>query len=170
MSAPDYGDKRLEVVVRDARVDDAQSLVALSRRGTDAGSGDSQAAHLMRSRLSIEPGDDYFTLVAEDRADGHVVGWCAAGGSRGQELKGWGELYSFDEVEGADDDVFSALIDVVVERLTQAQFAAVALWVPENGERSIVRAANSGFNPDGRRQALAAGERDQILLVRTLIS
>lgn len=126
-----FDDSDPELVVRPAAVGDAESITRLSTQDLQLSDHALEAAQgIVEERLSIISGDDYFTIVAERPASSEIVGWLAGGGCRGQELKGWGELYALSSdplLSGTMVD--EALVAVAVHALDIAQFAGVTVLV-----------------------------------------
>ncbi len=93
------------------------------------------AIAIIEERLSVPSGDDYFTIVVEDREALHLRGWLSAGGSRGQEHKGWAEIYAMEVDPTATNTYFEeALLKVALSALQLAQFAGVTILVDDRDE------------------------------------
>ena len=121
--------------------------IALSEEALDA------AVAIIAERLAVASGDDFFTIVAERKDNAAVVGWLAAGGSRGQEHKGWSEIYA----QAADATTGNTLIDeallaVALQALTLAQFAGVTTTIDRDDELRVELFDDLGFVADDQPQ------------------
>lgn len=119
------------VVVRPATIEDAFEIAQLSTGDLPLSDAALDASlEIVAERLSIPSGDDYFTIVAEHREQERVVGWLSGGGCRGQDRKGWGEIYAYSTERSLPSTlVDEALVAVAVNALKQAQFTGVTLAV-----------------------------------------
>jgi hypothetical protein len=133
------------IVVRTADVRDAGQLAAIRARMLAGDPGGDAFIH----HLEIPHGDDYFCLVAE--ADGDVVGYLSAGGSRDEDHKSYGEFYELavDTVRAASA-VRRELCTEGLEMMVAAQYGGVLAWV--DGADALYAAAVTqlGFAPDDR--------------------
>jgi len=143
-------DTNPNLLVRPAIIDDTPAIAELSTIDLSLSEEALDAAQtIVAERLAVESGDDYFTIVAEDRSNGEIVGWLAGGGSRGQALKGWGELYALSTQ--MDDDstlVDEALLAVAVNALRLAQFTGVTTWVDSEDSIRCELFADLGFSTE----------------------
>jgi hypothetical protein len=129
-----FDDTDPNLIIRPAQIDDTPDITRLSTGDIPLSEEALDAAQLIvAERLAIESGDDYFTIVAERRDNGRVVGWLAGGGCRGQKLKGWGELYAVgtDPTEPSTI-VEEAMLGVALNALKLAQFAGVTTLVEDD--------------------------------------
>lgn len=120
-----------EIVVRMARESDLDALCALV-------AADPRRRAELNDSLALGLGDDFFLLVAEDapRSPAHprVVGWCFGGGCRGQEHKGWGEIYELAARDEGRQQVLAALVSHAARLLDEAAFAGVRADIsPDDG-------------------------------------
>lgn len=124
-----FDDSDPVLLVRPAVIGDASSITRLSTQDLPLSEKALDAAEqIVEERLAIVSGDDYFTIVAERKSTSEIVGWLAGGGCRGQELKGWGELYALSSdqlISGTEAD--EALLAVALAALSVAQFAGVTI-------------------------------------------
>src|SRR5580658_2635352 len=133
------------IVVRTADVADAERLSEIRTQmlADDAG-GDAFIHH-----LDLPHGDDYFCLVAE--ADGDVVGYLSAGGSRDQDHKSYGEFYELvvDPIPAALA-VRRELTAEALEMMRAAQYGGVIAWVDDADVDYTASISDLGFSPDDR--------------------
>ena len=124
-----FNDSAPDLLIRPATIEDASSIARLSTQDLPLSEEALRAARLIvEERLAIASGDDYFTIVAERTPASEIVGWLSGGGSRGQEQKGWGELYALSSdqlISGTEVD--EALLSVALHALRVAQFTGVTV-------------------------------------------
>ena len=134
--------------LRPATPADAARLAALSVAGERrAGDGEGPAAV---HHLDLPHGDDYFCLVAE-AAEGTVVAYVSAGGSRDGDRKSWAELYELvtDPVLTRDDAdrAANALVAAVVDRARDAQFGGLLAWTATAATEDLIAPFGFRFDP-----------------------
>lgn len=129
-----FDDTDPDLIIRPAQIDDTPDITRLSTGDIPLSEEALDAAQLIvAERLAIESGDDYFTIVAERRDNGRVIGWLAGGGCRGQNLKGWGELYAVGtDATEPSTIVEEAMLGVALNALKLAQFAGVTTLVEDD--------------------------------------
>lgn len=136
------------VIVRPATIDDAPDIarlstgdITLSEEALDA------AIAIIAERLAVASGDDFFTIVAERRDTSSLSGWLSAGGCRGQEHKGWSEIYALaTELKSTNTLVDEALLEVALHALTLAQFAGVTTLVDSADDLRVELFEDLGFS------------------------
>jgi hypothetical protein len=151
-----YSDLDQHLLVRPATIDDAMQIaqlstgdIALSEEALDA------AVAIVAERLAVASGDDFFTIVAERKDNATVVGWLAAGGSRGQEHKGWSEIYAqATDASTGNTLIDEALLAVALPALTLAQFAGVMTTIDRDDDLRVELFDDLGFvaevQPEGQ--------------------
>ncbi len=151
-----YDDGEKDLRIRPAIIDDAAAITRLSTQDVSLSTEALDAAqHIVTERLAIASGDDYFTIVAEDSTTDEVVGWLAGGGCRGQERKGWGELYALSSdtaIPGTRID--EVLVAVGLHALRNAQFTGVTVLLERADLDRIEMFEDFGF--------VEGGDEDQI--------
>lgn len=155
--------------IRPATIDDATEIARLTScdiaLSTDAKTA---AEQIVKERLAIESGDDYFTIVATEPETGAILGWLGGGGCRGQEMKGWGELYAFATDAGEHTrEVEAALVNVALLALKNAKFAGVTVHVCAHEVDRIACLVELGFVMDGPR---ASSPQADVYLVVDFVS
>lgn len=138
------------LLVRPATIDDTPVITQLSTSDLPLSEEALDAAQtIVAERLAVESGDDYFTIVAEQKTTHKVVGWLAAGGCRGQELKGWGELYALSSLTDENSAfVDEALVGVALNALHLAQFSGVTTLVDGEDQPRREMFTDFGFTTD----------------------
>jgi ribosomal protein S18 acetylase RimI-like enzyme len=152
---------RRDVLVRDARADDARSIAEVHVDGWRWGYRDlvaeavlegltvNEFARQWTQRLARTP-EDSFILVAE--RDSSVVGFASAGRpGPGQDLPtGTAQLhYLYVRQNVAATGVGRALIDVVLGRVQARGYKILSLWVLRDNWRARRFYQAAGFQPDG---------------------
>lgn len=143
-----FDDTDPDLIVRPALIDDTTAITRLSTGDLPLSEEALDAAQLIvAERLAIESGDDYFTIVVERRDDARVVGWLSGGGCRGQELKGWGELYALaTDASQPSTIVEEAMLGVAMHALKLAKFAGVTTIVEQDDTMRTELYDDLGFN------------------------
>jgi len=124
-----FDDSDKELRVRPAKIEDASAITRLSTQELPLSDAARFAAQrIVEERLGIASGDDYFTIVAERKPSAEIVGWLTGGGCRGQEFKGWGELYALSSEQFATNiEIDEALLGVALHALEAARFSGVTI-------------------------------------------
>jgi len=142
-----FDDSDPDLRIRPAALEDASSITRLSTQDLPLSEEALNAAQqIVHERLTIASGDDYFTIVAERKPTSQIVGWLAGGGCRGQELKGWGELYALSSDQLASGtEIDEALLAVALNALNVAQFTGVTVLLEREDSIRIELFEDLGF-------------------------
>lgn len=145
-----FNDSDPDLRIRPAALEDALSITRLSTQDLPLSEEALNAARqIVHERLTVASGDDYFTIVAERKPTSQIVGWLAGGGCRGQELKGWGELYALSSDQlSSGTEIDEALLAVALNALHIAQFAGVTVLLEREDSIRMELFEDFGFIAD----------------------
>jgi ribosomal protein S18 acetylase RimI-like enzyme len=122
--------------VRGATAGDAPDLARLASR----------PATEMADRIAVGHGQDHFLVVAVDTTNHELLGFSAAGGARGQQAKGNGEIYDCHvETRHRRRHVARALIEHVLVELAEARYGAVTCTIEKSNLAGVALASSMGF-------------------------